>query len=95
MKNVTVTYISGTSDTTNIITPDQVRFDMHRDLMGWPAFADAPFLGLAFWAWAALKRQHRTELDFDGWLETVEDIAHNKDQDEEPNPTRGATLSAS
>lgn len=41
----------------NILNPDRVRWDMTAQKHKWPSFADAPFLGMTFLAWAALRRE--------------------------------------
>lgn len=47
----------GTAHVAHVINPDRIRFDLTRQREGWPAFSDAPFMSLTFFAWAALKRQ--------------------------------------
>lgn len=42
-----------------VLNPDRVRWDMAATRNGWPSFDKAPFLGLTYLAWAALKRQGR------------------------------------
>lgn len=44
-----------------VINPDRIRFDLTRQREGWPSFGDAPFIGLTFLAWAALRRADQTE----------------------------------
>lgn len=86
MTNITVTYIDGNqpeTQTTNIISADRVRYDIHSNRMGWPQATQAPFLALHFCTWAALKREHKTDQDFETWLETVEDVDSNDDTDTE------------
>ncbi|WJZ03476.1 hypothetical protein [Corynebacterium freiburgense] len=90
MKKITVTYSDGTTETAKVMTPDQVRFDMHRARMGWPSFQDAPFLGMSYWTWAALNRTHATTLDFDTWIETVADLVADDAPEVMPDPTTGA-----
>ena len=78
MTNITVTYIDGNqpeTQTTNIISADRVRYDIHSNRMGWPGATQAPFLALHFCTWAARTREQKTTADFAPWLETVEDVA--------------------
>lgn len=86
MTNITVTYIDGNqpeTQTTNIISADRVRYDIHSNRMGWPQATQAPFLALHFCTWAALKREHKTDQDFETWLETVEDVDSDTTADAE------------
>lgn len=86
MTNITVTYIDGNdpaTQTTNIISADRVRYDIHSNRMGWPGATSAPFLALHFCTWAALKREHKTDQDFETWLETVEDVDSDTTADAE------------
>lgn len=86
MTSITVTYIDGNdpaTQTTNIISADRVRYDIHSNRMGWPGATSAPFLALHFCAWAALKREHKTDQDFETWLETVEDVDSDTTADAE------------
>lgn len=41
----------------SVLNPDRVRWDMAATRNGWPTFEKAPFLGLTYLAWAALKRE--------------------------------------
>ena len=89
MTNITVTYIDGTTpatQTTNIISADRVRYDIHSNRMGWPWATQAPFLALHFCTWAALKREHKTDQDFETWLETVEDVDSDTTDTEDTAP---------
>ena len=89
MTNITVTYIDGTTpatQTTNIISADRVRFDIYSNRMGWPGATQAPFLALHFCAWAALKREKKTDQDFETWLETVEDVDSDTTDTEDTAP---------
>ena len=89
MTNITVTYIDGndpTTQTTNIISADRVRYDIHSNRMGWPQATAAPFLALPFCTWAALKREHKTDQDFETWLETVEDVDSDTTATEDTAP---------
>lgn len=83
MTNITVTYLEGASahrtQTTNIISADRVRYDIYSNRMGWPEATQAPFLALHFCAWAALKREKKTDQAFEDWLETVEDVDSDTD----------------
>ena len=86
MTNITVTYIDGNqpeTQTTHIISADRVRYDIHSNRMGWPQATQAPFLALHFCTWAALKREHKTDQDFETWLETVEDVDSDTTADAE------------
>lgn len=40
-----------------ILNPDRVRWDMAAARNGWPSMENAPFLGMTYFAWAALKRE--------------------------------------
>lgn len=75
-QSVTVTYLDDakTPATVKIIYADRVRYDLERNRRGWPNFTDAAFLGMAFWAWAALTRQKLTDDPFDSWVETIADV---------------------
>ena len=89
MTSITVTYIDGTTpatQTTNIISADRVRYDIHSNRMGWPQATQAPFLALHFCAWAALKREKKTDQDFETWLETVEDVDSDTTDTEDTAP---------
>lgn len=89
MTSITVTYIDGTTpatQTTNIISADRVRYDIHSNRMGWPGATQAPFLALHFCAWAALKREKKTDQDFETWLETVEDVDSDTTDTEDTAP---------
>ena len=90
MTNITVTYLEGASahrtQTTDIISADRVRYDIYSNRMGWPQATQAPFLALHFCAWAALKREHKTDQDFETWLETVEDVDSDTTATEDTAP---------
>lgn len=90
MTNITVTYLEGASahrtQTTDIISADRVRYDIYSNRMGWPQATQAPFLALHFCAWAALKREHKTDQDFETWLETVEDVDSDTTDTEDTAP---------
>mgnify|MGYP000020311989 FL=1 len=89
MTNITVTYIDGNqpeTQTTNIISADRVRYDIHSNRMGWPGATAAPFLALHFCTWAALKREKKTTADFETWLETVEDVDSDTTDTEDTAP---------
>lgn len=89
MTNITVTYIDGNqpeTQTTNIISADRVRYDIHSNRMGWPQATQAPFLALHFCTWAALKREKKTTADFETWLETVEDVDSDTTDTEDTAP---------
>lgn len=86
MSKLTVKLIDGTEETTDVIMPDRIRFDLTRRRRDWPEFGDAPFLGMSFWAWAALTREQKTQLPFDEWIKTVSDIEEPKSDDEEVDP---------
>ncbi|VEI99913.1 Uncharacterised protein [Corynebacterium matruchotii] len=90
MTNITVTYLEGASahrtQTTDIISADRVRYDIHSNRMGWPGATQAPFLALHFCAWAALKREKKTDQDFETWLETVEDVDSDTTDTEDTAP---------
>ena len=91
MTNITVTYLEGASahrtQTTDIISADRVRYDIYSNRMGWPQATQAPFLALHFCAWAALKREKKTDQDFETWLETVEDVDSDTEDTEDTAPT--------
>lgn len=90
MTNITVTYLEGASahrtQTTDIISADRVRYDIYSNRMGWPQATQAPFLALHFCAWAALKREKKTDQDFETWLETVEDVDSDTTDTEDTAP---------
>lgn len=90
MTNITVTYLEGASahrtQTTDIISADRVRYDIYSNRMGWPQATQAPFLALHFCAWAALKREKKTDQDFETWLETVEDVDSDTEDTEDTAP---------
>lgn len=47
----------GAEFTVQTRNPDMIRWDRTRSAKKWPAFQDAPFLGMTFIAWAALTRE--------------------------------------
>lgn len=79
MSNVTVTYADGNQTTAHIMMCDRVKFDLYRNRNNWPSFSEAPFLGTAFWAHAALVRSGETSNKFEDWLESVSDVAPEAD----------------
>ncbi|MFS0069632.1 hypothetical protein ACL1G7_13190 [Corynebacterium striatum] len=86
---VNITYTDGESIETDITMADRVRFDITRPRQKWPDAQEAPFLALSFWAWAALARQKKTEINFDDWYLTVSDIERLEDDDieDQADPT--------
>lgn len=54
--NVTVTIKDRDPVEVEITNPDRVRWDLTSTRHKWPSFQDAPFLGMTFLAWAAMKR---------------------------------------
>ena len=55
--NVTLKEIEPESLTVTVRNPDRVRWDMAATRNGWPGLDKAPFLGMTYLAWAALKRE--------------------------------------
>lgn len=55
--NVTLKEIEPEQITVEVRNPDRVRWDMAATRNGWPTFDKAPFLGMTYLAWAALKRE--------------------------------------
>ncbi|AWY04761.1 tail assembly chaperone [Gordonia phage Emperor] len=75
-------------ETTN---PDRVRWDMTAAKHNWPKFTDAPFLGLTFLAWAALRRTGGYDGTWEQFSETdcLDIEADDPEAGEvEPDPTQ-------
>lgn len=82
----------------DIINPDRVRWDMTAAKHKWPSFADAPFLGTTFLAWAALRRTGQYTDTFEAFRDrdALDVVSHDPDADDEDddaiegvgNPTR-------
>ncbi|AVJ48761.1 hypothetical protein SEA_SALLYSPECIAL_13 [Gordonia phage SallySpecial] len=73
-------------DATN---PDRVRWDMTAAKHKWPAFTEAPFLGLTFLAWAAMRRTGQYTGTFEQFSETdCVDVTAPEEDEAEPDPTR-------
>lgn len=68
--NVTVTLADRADPLELAITnPDRVAWDRTARRQGWPAFTEAPFLGLTFLAWAAARRTGVYTDSFEQWSE--------------------------
>ncbi|EGT5591771.1 hypothetical protein ACL1C4_07685 [Corynebacterium striatum] len=77
-------YTDGERQEARVTTADRIKYDFERSRRKWPNAAEAPFLALAYWAYAALIRTKQTELDFDDWCETVEDTERLDNSDDSP-----------
>jgi hypothetical protein len=53
---VRVTLADGGTHDLRVVNPDRIRYDLTRQREKWPAFREAPFIGMTFLAWAALTR---------------------------------------
>lgn len=72
------------------INPDRVRWDMTAAQKKWPSMSDAPFLGLTFLSWAAMRRLGLYAGPFEAFSETdcVDVVAEREDIEDEPDPTQ-------
>lgn len=88
---ITVTLADSTTHEVDVTNPDRVRWDMTAAKHKWPAFTDAPFLGLTFLAWAALRRLGLYAGNWETFSDTdCIDVEAEKAEDGEgePDPTR-------
>lgn len=76
-----VTLANGEQHEATILNPDRVRWDMAATRNGWPTFEKAPFLGMTYLAWAALKRENKYSGTWDEFKET--DCLEVESRDEE------------
>lgn len=76
-----VTLANGEQHEATILNPDRVRWDMAATRNGWPTFEKAPFLGMTYLAWAALKRENKYAGTWDTFKET--DCLEVESRDEE------------
>lgn len=76
---VTVTIAGHDPQDVEVLNPDRIRWDRTRHKHKWPSFQDAPFLGVSFLAWSAMRR---TGLYVGTWEDFEEDCL-NIDYDDD------------
>lgn len=91
--NVTVTIGENEPVDVRIINPDRIKWDMTRSKQKWPSFADAPFLGTTFLAWAAMRRAGHYADTFENFQNDAIEVESWDDSDTEEvegvgNPTQ-------
>lgn len=70
--------------------PDRVRWDMTAAQKKWPSLGDAPFLGVTFMAWAAMRRLGLYSGTFEQFWEHDCVDTKAEAEDDEPDPTQTA-----
>lgn len=53
---IDVTLANGDKHTVDVQNPDRVKWDRTAHRHNWPKFSEVPFMGMTFWAWAAMTR---------------------------------------
>jgi len=72
--NLLIEFPDGTSKEVQALPIDQVKFESEFDVSLSSLANNAKMTHLYWWAWHAEKRMKATDLDFDGWLATIEGI---------------------
>lgn len=89
--NLTVTYDDGRSEAVSCGALDLVKFEEHFN-QSIQTMGSSPRFGQLCWlAWSSLHRRGRTSLDFEGWLDTVDELADSEEGD--PTPPLGLSPS--
>jgi len=86
-----VEYTDGSGAEVNATAPDLIAFERHFD-KPFTVFADNLRLEYLVWlAWQTLKRQGKTALEFDPWVETVGGISLGEAVDPVPLESQAPT----
>jgi hypothetical protein len=86
----------GTSFQVRITNREYVRWDQTAPRKKWGNAADVPFLASTFLAWAAARRDDLTELTFEQFQDTCEEVENLEEDDSDvARPTRTAPEAAS
>lgn len=87
MQIVKVTYADGRTEETRLTPRALCRAEEHAQINNWAA-GDASRIRQSYYlAFIAMRNAGHTTLDFDEWMDTVEDIALEQKDPEPANPT--------
>jgi len=79
-----VEYTDGSGAEVNATAPDLIGFERHFD-KPFTIFAESMRLEYVLWlGWHALKRQGKTALEFDPWIDTVSTVGLKETQEPPP-----------
>lgn len=69
-----------------ITNPDRIRWDLTANKHKWPKFSDAPFMGMTFLAWSAMKRNGHYSDSWESFRDTdcinVEDTSPDESEED-------------
>ena len=79
--NYRVTYLDGREETTTVSVGNRIQAEIQARRGKWGNLQESAYRQLSYSVWHSLKRDHKTELEFNDWTFTVDDI-------EKTTPTR-------
>ena len=85
--NYTVEYLDGHKDTATVSLGNRIQAEIEARRGKWGNIQESAQRQLAYAIWHSLKRDHKTELEFNDWAFTVADL--DKNDKEEPETFAG------
>lgn len=86
--NYRVTYLDGREETTTVSVGNRIQAEIQARRGKWGNLQESAYRQLSYSVWHSLKRDHKTELEFNDWTFTVDDI-EKTGTDEEPETFTG------
>lgn len=85
---LTVTLNNGEQHSVEPNNIDRLKWDLNRQKQGWPSMEEAPFIGMTFLAWSAMRRANLYTASWKDFSESDCIELDYEETDENPKPTR-------